>query len=76
MILIGKSNLTVQGTLEQNCCTLDLMHSCQQELNNFKGDGLMDGWSPVGGQTISAYVSRGIAKGDLPMGHSVGFVYY
>jgi hypothetical protein len=42
-----------------------------KEFNNFKGDGLIDGWSPVNGFTRSAYV-RGLLKlNEGAMGHSV-----
>lgn len=31
----------------------------------------MNGWSAVGGQTISAYVEGGLQKNDGVMGHTV-----
>lgn len=31
----------------------------------------MNGWSAVGGQTISAYVEGGVEREDGVMGHSV-----
>lgn len=34
----------------------------------------MDGWSPVGGQVLSAYVKGGIVPGDKQLGHSVSLV--
>jgi amidase len=44
------------------------------EFNNWKGSGLHDGWSPVGGQTQSAYVDGGVVEKDRAMGHSVGLL--
>ncbi|KAL7935680.1 amidase signature domain-containing protein [Trichoderma chlorosporum] len=41
------------------------------EFNNFKGQGLMDGWSPVNGYTYSAYVKGPLKLDEGGMGHSV-----
>ena len=35
----------------------------------------MNGWSPVGGQTHSAYVLGDIKPEDGPMGHSVSLYF-
>jgi hypothetical protein len=42
-----------------------------QEFNNFKGDGLIDGWSPVNGYTRSAYVRGPLKLDEGAMSHSV-----
>ncbi|UKZ70721.1 uncharacterized protein TrAtP1_011692 [Trichoderma atroviride] len=41
------------------------------EFNNFKGEGLVDGWSPVNGYTRSAYVRGPLKLDEGAMGHSV-----
>ncbi|KAJ4862552.1 amidase domain-containing protein [Trichoderma breve] len=41
------------------------------EFNNFKGQGLIDGWSPVNGYTRSAYVRGPLKLDEGAMGHSV-----
>ncbi|OPB44623.1 hypothetical protein A0O28_0029420 [Trichoderma guizhouense] len=40
------------------------------EFNNFKGQGLIDGWSPVNGYTRSAYVRGPLKLDEGAMGHS------
>lgn len=40
------------------------------EFNNFKGEGLVDGWSPVNGYTRSAYVRGPLKLDEGAMGHS------
>ncbi|KAL6816709.1 amidase signature domain-containing protein [Trichoderma sp. SZMC 28015] len=40
------------------------------EFNNFKGKGLIDGWSPVNGYTRSAYVRGPLKLDEGAMGHS------
>ncbi|KAM0477529.1 hypothetical protein ACHAPX_005842 [Trichoderma viride] len=40
------------------------------EFNNFKGDGLIDGWSPVNGYTRSAYVRGPLKLDEGAMSHS------
>ncbi|KAK1244056.1 hypothetical protein MKX08_002194 [Trichoderma sp. CBMAI-0020] len=42
------------------------------EFNNFKGDGLIDGWSPVNGYTRSAYVRGPLKLDEGAMGSAVG----
>ncbi|PNP44257.1 hypothetical protein TGAMA5MH_03863 [Trichoderma gamsii] len=42
------------------------------EFNNFKGDGLVDGWSPVNGYTRSAYVRGSLKLDEGAMGSAVG----
>lgn len=41
------------------------------EFNNFKGDGLVDGGSPVNGYTRSAYVRGSLKLDEGAMGHSI-----
>ncbi|QYS96794.1 Putative amidase C869.01 [Trichoderma simmonsii] len=41
------------------------------EFINFKGKGLIDGWSPVNGYTRSAYVRGPLKLDEGAMGHSV-----
>ncbi|KAM0461455.1 hypothetical protein ACHAPV_004160 [Trichoderma viride] len=42
------------------------------EFNNFKGEGLIDGWSPVNGYTRSAYVRGPLKLDEGAMGSAVG----
>ncbi|KAF3407599.1 hypothetical protein DPV78_000711 [Talaromyces pinophilus] len=64
-----RKNATVVDRLLDTGMTL-IGKASLTELNAYKVSGLTDGWSPVGGQTLSAYVAGGIRKGDRPMGHS------
>ncbi|KAL7786093.1 amidase signature domain-containing protein [Trichoderma afarasin] len=42
------------------------------EFNNFRGQGLIDGWSPVNGYTRSAYVRGPLKLDEGAMGSAVG----
>ncbi|KAL6895038.1 amidase signature domain-containing protein [Trichoderma evansii] len=44
----------------------------QKEFNNFKGQGLINGWSPVNGYTRSAYVRGPLKLDEGAMGSAVG----
>ncbi|KAL6801328.1 amidase signature domain-containing protein [Trichoderma sp. SZMC 28013] len=48
----------------------------QKEFNNFKGQDLIDGWSPVNGYTRSAYVRGPLKLDEGAMGHSVSLFIF
>ena len=64
----AKSAKVVERLIEQGVIIIG--KSNLNEFCNFKGEATTNGWSAVGGQTISAYVEGGIKRDDGPMGHS------
>ena len=64
----AKSATVVERLIEQGVIIIG--KSNLNEFCNFKGDATANGWSAVGGQTISAYVEGGVKRDDGPMGHS------